>query len=172
VASKKNFKKFLNDLSKEELIKELEKLYSRFPPVKTFYDVDISGDTSFLLSEARRKIENEYFPSKGFGKGRSGEVKKIIDEFAKLSVYPKDVIELYLFRFKMAVKFTKVYGDIDEAFYTSAENAFKKAMLLIQKNGYKEEMRENVKEIVESMGDFGWGFSDTINDFYYTDMKD
>ena len=162
----------MDALSKQELIKELEKLYDKFPQVKTFYDIEISGDTSSLLSEAKRKIKNEYFPSKGFSKARAGELKKIIDEFSKVSIYPKDVIDLLLFRFEMAVKFTKEYGDIDKPFYTSAENVFHKAMILIQKHGYKEEMKEKVKEIVDGVGDFGWGFSDTINNFYYTYMKD
>ncbi|MCW3105994.1 MAG: hypothetical protein JWQ09_500 [Segetibacter sp.] len=172
MSSKEELKKFLNRLGKEELIKEVEKLYSKFPQVKTCYDVELSGDTSLLLSEAKRKIENEYFPSKGLPKARSGEIKKIIDGFAKVSVYPKDVIDLYLFRFEMAVRFTKTYGDIDEPFYNAAENAFKKTLLLIQKHGYKEELKEKVKELVKYSDGLGWGFSDVIKDFYYTYMGD
>jgi hypothetical protein len=168
VASKKELKKFLNDLSKDELIKEFEKLYSKFPQVKTYYDIDLSGDTSLLLSEAKRKIENEYFPSRGFGKARSGEVKKIIDDFSKVSIYPKDVIDLYLFRFHMAVKFTKAYGDIDEPFYDSAYNAFAKALKLIEKHGYKNEFKARCEAIVEELGDIGWGFSDGVQELFYT----
>jgi len=171
VASKKELKKFLNDLSKDELIKEFERLYSKFAQVKTYYDVELSGDTSSLLDEAKRKIENEYFPLRGFGKARSGEVKKIIDEFSKISIYPKDVIELYLFRFQMAVRFTKSFGDIDEPFYNSAYNAFAKALKLIEQHGYENEFKVRCEEILEELGDIGWGFSDGVQSLFYNYFK-
>ena len=49
MASKRDLPKFLNDLTKEELIKEVEKLYQKFDTVKTFYDIEISGDTSEIV---------------------------------------------------------------------------------------------------------------------------
>ena len=42
MASKKELKKFLNELSKNELIKEFEKLYAKFSQVKTYYDIELS----------------------------------------------------------------------------------------------------------------------------------
>jgi hypothetical protein len=172
MASKKEFKKFLSELSKEELVKEIEKLCSKFPLVKTFYDVELSGDTAKLLSEAKRKIENEYFPLRGFGKARSGEVKKIIDDFAKVSIYPKDLIDLYLFRFEMAVKFTNAYGDIDDVFYTSAINVYAKALKLIFHHGYESEFNHRCKLLMEETRNIGWGFSDGVEELYYSHFQD
>ncbi len=172
MSSKKELKKFLNELSKEELVKEVEKLYSKFSQVKTFYDVDLSGDTYALLETAKSKIKNEYFPARGHPKARSGEVKKIIDEFAKISIHPKDVIELYLFRFDMAVMFTNEYGDIDEPFYDSAYNAFAKALKLIEKHDYQNEFKMKCWEIVNSLKPIGWGFSDGVDELYYTYFND
>jgi hypothetical protein len=172
VSSKKELKKFLTELSKDELIKEVEKLYSRFSQVKTFYDVELSGDTSSLLETAKAKIKNEYFPARGFPKARSGEVKKIIDEFAKISIHPKDLIELYLFRFDMAVIFTNLYGDIDEPFYDSAYKAFAKALKLIEEHGHLEELKYRCWGIVNDLQPTGWGFSDAVNELYYTYYND
>ncbi len=168
MSSKKELKKFLKELSKEELIKEVEKLYSKFSPVKTFYDVELSGDTTSLLEKAKIKIKNEYFPARGNPKARSGEVKKIIDEFAKVSVYPKDIIELYLFRFDMAVMFTNIYGDVDEPFYNAAYNAFAKSLKLMEEHGYKNEFKIRCWGIVDDLRETGWGFSDAVRELYTT----
>ena len=162
----------MKDLTREELIKEVEKLYSKFPQVKTFYDVDLTGDTSLLLNTAKSKIKNEYFPVRGNPKARSGEVRKIISEFAKVSVYPKEVIELYLFRFEMAVKFTNTYGDINEPFYDAASNAYAKALKLIEKHGYNSEFKEQCKSLMEETDDIGWGFSDIVRQLYFSHFED
>ncbi|MGI8636392.1 MAG: DUF6155 family protein [Segetibacter sp.] len=172
MSSKKELRIFLNDLSKEELIKEVEKLYSKFPQVKTFYDVDLSGDASALMEVAKSKIKNEYFPARGNPKARSGEVKKIIDEFAKISVHPKDIIELYLFRFHMAIMFTNEWGDIDEPFYDAAYNAFAKALKLIEKHDHQSEYKIKCWDIVNSLKPIGWGFSDGVNELYYRYFND
>lgn len=167
MASKKDFNKFLSTLTKPELIKEIEKLYSKFPAVKTYYEVEISGDTTALLNKAKEQIKNEYFPARGEAKARSSIVKKVIDDFAKISIYPKDIVELHLFRFEMAVKFQDMYGDMDEPFYNSAYNAFSKALSLAEKHGYLQEIKPQIEKIVSIMGDTGWGFSDSINDIFF-----
>ena len=105
MASKRDLTKFLNDLSKEELIKEVEKLYQKFKEVKRYYDIDLGGDTTELVKQIKAKIENEYMPARGFGKARSSFVKKLIDDFAKVSIYPSDLIDVILYRVEIAAEF-------------------------------------------------------------------
>jgi hypothetical protein len=166
MASKKDLTKFLNDLSKEELIKEFEKLYQKFKEVKTFYDIELSGDTTAIVNEVKKKIKNEYMPDRGFGKARSSVVKKLIDDFEKVSIYPKDLVEVNLYRVEMAVEFTEEYGDIDEAFYTSAENAFERTLKLIEKHQLYSEFKLRCKEILHITRNYGWGFYDTLSYLY------
>ena len=166
MASKRELTKFLNDLSKEELIKEFEKLYQKFDNVKTFYDIELSGDTSAIVKKVKDKIKKEYMPDRGFGKARSSEVKKIISEFAKVSIYPRDLIDVILYRVEMAVEFTKEYGDIDMPFYDSAINAFYKVVELIKKEMLENEFKLRCYEIVYSTRNFGWGFYDGLKDAY------
>ena len=99
-------------------------------------------------------------------------VKKVIDEFAKVSIYPKDIAELYLFRFEVAAKFQSCYGDMDEPFYDSAYNAFAKALSLAQKHNYLDEMKEKFLKAIDVMGETGWGFSDGVNQLYYDYYED
>ena len=166
MASKKVLTKFLNDLSKEELIGEFEKLYQKFKEVKTYYDIELSGDTTAIVNEVKKKIKKEYMPERGFGKARSAEVKKIISDFARVSIYQRDLIEVILYRVEMAVLFTKKYGDIDMPFYDAAINAFYKAVELIQKEMLESEFKVRCKSIVDSTSWFGWGFHDELKYAY------
>ena len=130
MASKKDLTKFLSELNKDELIKEIQKLYNKFPIVKTYFEVELSGDTSSLLDKAKEQIKNEFYPKRGEAKARSSILKKVIDDFIKVSIYPKDIVELHLFRFEMAAQFQSDYGDMDEPFYNSACSAFAKASMV------------------------------------------
>ena len=167
MTSKKDLTKFLSELKEGELIKEIQKLYAKFPAVKTYYDVELSGNTSSFFNKAKEQIENEFYPKRGEAKARSSVIKKVIDDFAKISIYPNDIVELYLFRFEKAVQFQNDYGDMDDPFYNSACNAFAKALSLAKKHGYLEEIRLKVEKAIEIMGDTGWGFSDSVNQIYY-----
>ena len=166
MASKRDLTKYLNDLSKEDLIKEVEKLYQKFGDVKTFYDIELSGDTAAIVQKVKDKLKKEYMPDRGFGKARSSEAKKVISEFAKVSIYPRDLIDVILYRVEMAIEFTKTYGDIDMPFYDSAINAFYKAVELIQKEMLEEEFKLRCNEVVYSTRNFGWGFHDGLKYAY------
>ena len=166
MASKRDLTKYLNALSKEELIKEVEKLYQKFKEVKSFYDIELSGYTAAIVQKVKDKIKKEYMPDSGFGKASSSEIKKVIIEFTKVSIYPRDLIDIILYRVEMAIEFTNAYGDIDIPFYNSAVNAFHKALELIQKEMLEEEFKVRCNEIVYSTRKIGWGFHIEIENAY------
>ena len=166
MASKKDLIKYLIDLTKEELEKEVEKLYSKFKEVKTYYAIELSGDTSSIVNEIKAKIKKEYLPDRGYGQARSAVVKKVIDDFAKISIFPIDLIDVILTRVEIAIEFSDKYGDINEAFYASAENAFEKALKLIEKHQLKSDFKLRCKEIVHSTREYGWGFHDELSYLY------
>ena len=166
MASKKDLTKFLVDLTKEELEKEVEKLYVKFKEVKTYYDIELSGDTSAIVNEIKAKIKKEYMPDRGHGQARSSVVKKVIDDFAKVSIFPSDLVDVILYRVEMGIEFSDNYGDINEAFYSSAENAFERALKLIEKHQLHSDFKLRCKEIVYSTRGYGWGFHDELSYFY------
>ena len=160
MASKKDLTKYLVELTKEQLEKEVEKLYSKFKEVKTYYDIELSGATSTIVNEIKVKIKKEYMPDRGYGQARSAVVKKIIDDFAKVSIFPADLIDVILYRVEMAVEFSDNYGDINKAFYASAENSFEIALKLIEKYQLHSDFKLICKEILHSTREYGWGFHD------------
>jgi len=63
--SKRDLKKYLASLPKEELEEQLLSLYEKFGEVKAYYDFVFNPKEDKLEQEAKVKIANEYFPIKG-----------------------------------------------------------------------------------------------------------
>ena len=163
---KREFTKYIKSLDKEALYKELQKLYSKIPEVKKYYEMELSPNTQKIVEQYKKKLKNEYFPSRGYGKARSGASRKIVTDFKKISVHNADLIDLWLYRTEMMVEFTMAYGDIDEAFYNSLASGFDAACILIQKNKLEKQYHIYCQEIMRSLADIGWGVYDDLDDIY------
>ncbi|RZJ60320.1 MAG: hypothetical protein EOO45_24555, partial [Flavobacterium sp.] len=62
--SKRELKKYLSSLPKEELQEQMMALYDKFSDVKAYYDFVFNPKEEKLEQEAKSKIANEYFPIK------------------------------------------------------------------------------------------------------------
>jgi len=163
---KRKLNKYLSSLTEKELIQQIKILYDKFDIVKKYYDLELSEDSQEILEEFKSKIRKEYFPSRGFGSGRSGASRKVISEFKKISIHKKDVVELLLYRTEMMLEYTKEYGDIDEAFYNSLESSFIEACKLIKKESLNTQFRSYCQELISSSSSFGWGVYDSLKYAY------
>lgn len=65
------------------------------------------------------------------------------------------------------VRYTNEFGDIDEPFYTSMENMYRDAMKFIRSEGLESTFRDRGHAIFEDAADTGWGFHETLADFFY-----
>ena len=159
-------KKHLQSLTHDELVEEILKLTKKFKEVKAYYEMDLgdSKQQSVLLNEFKAKLKKQYFPTRGYGDPKASEVRKIISDFKKISVFSFDIADLILYRVELAVKFTNSYGDINERFYTSTETAYEEALKLIQTNNLQEHFRERGLDIQRQTQDIGWGFSYTMRE--------
>ena len=72
-----------------------------------------------------------------------------------------------LFYIETGVSFTVEYGDMWEQYYTALENNFGKAMDFIYKYGFLEELRPRIEKMLAMSENCGWGFPDTLYDYYY-----
>lgn len=154
---KTQLSKYLKEMTKQDLEKEVKKLYTKFKPVKDFYEMELSGDTTQLVKTAKDQIRKEYFPTRGYGKARSSVSRKVISDFKKIAIFQRDVIDLLLYRVEMMLDFTNEYGEITDAFYVSLESSFEEACKLIEKEKLQAEYKNACKMLVNEAKDFGWG---------------
>lgn len=163
---KKEFTKYIKSLDEKGLYKELQKLYSKIPEVAKYYELELSPDTTKIVAEYKKKLKNEYFPSRGYGKARSSISRRIVLDFKKISVHPSDLIDLWLYRTEMMVKYTMSYGDIDEPFYNSLVTGYEAACKIIEKERLQQHYAIYCKEVVEPLSDIGWGVHDDCMEVY------
>ena len=165
--TQKALKTYLNRLTKEELIQNIAELFKRFPAVKDYYQLKFHPeDQAQVASKYKDVIENEFFPSRGFGKARLSVAKKAISDYRKVCTSPADLVDMMLFYVEQGVKFTNAYGDIDEPFYNSMESVYADAVGHIFKHQIFGLFEKRCRKIVTDTSGIGWGFHDGLTEIY------
>ena len=60
--SKRELRKYLKELTKEQLENQITDLYQRFRPVKEYYDFAFNPNENELMEQCRFQISKEYYP--------------------------------------------------------------------------------------------------------------
>lgn len=145
---KKELKKYLDGLSQSELVKEVEKLVSRFKNVQEYYFAELGGDTTQLVGEYKKKLEKAFAMKNMTVTPNMAETNKIIKEFTKISVHVADVIDLMIYKAELCVDLFENWG---HDHFTSVVNSFSTTyghvIQLIRKNGLEDYFRARCKKI-------------------------
>jgi len=152
--SKRDLKKYLAELNKEQLEEQIIELYEKFIPVKTFYDFVFNPKEDKLLQESKTKISHEYFPIKKpnakwrpKAKMRRSVAQKMIKHFIVLGVDPFIIADLMLYNIEIAQTFSSGNFVKQELFYKSMFNSFEQAVNFIISNGILSEFKTRILEI-------------------------
>lgn len=160
-------KRHLKQSSKDELIDDIVKLYSKVESVKDYYQTKLFPQSEGQVVEKYKAIvRNEFFPVRGFGKLRLSEARKAISDYKNICQSEESLVDLMLFYVEMGVKFISTYGDIKESFYSSGESMYEKAVELIVKNEMQEMYEGRCRRIVKEASDTGYGFHDELGYIY------
>jgi Family of unknown function (DUF6155) len=160
-------KQYLRNCDREELITDAAELFKRFPSVKEYYQIKLYPQAQAeVLNKYKKTIEDEFFPTRGFGKARLSIAKKAISDYRKVCDNEVDTIDIMLFYVEQGVKFTLAYGDIDEAFYSSMEGMYQKALSAINELDVKNIFEQRSRKIVTDTSGIGWGFHDTLSEIF------
>lgn len=158
-------------MDKAELISFILEMYGTKKEFAEYLEYYVSPNEKEQFIKAKKIIENEYFPAKGWPKERLSVAKKAISDFSKLKPSPELEAELMIFLVECGCRYTNEYGDISESFYTGMENNFNRALKFIEKHKLLESFRPNAERCVKWASPCGYGFADTIEymfDEYYS----
>lgn len=155
--SKRDLKKYLAELPKEELELQLMALYEKFSEVKTYYNFIFNPKEDKLQQEAKVKIGAEYFPSKGKRpKLRRGVAQKYIKHFLQLGVDPFVVADIMLYNVEIAQTYSASRLIKHETFYKSMFNSYKQAVDYIITNGMMTNYKRRLTVIYEQAMNQKW----------------
>lgn len=166
--SKRALTKYLQGLDKSELEDQVLDLYTRFKPVKEYYNFVFNPKEDKLVEEAKFKIANEYFPLKRRkARARRSVAQKYIKQFLLLGLDPTLTADVMLFNLETAQRFNAKKRINQEAFYKSMFNSFEQAVVFINENGLKAVFSERLREVLEVAWEQEWfnaeGMEDLIN---------
>ncbi|PIF34676.1 hypothetical protein CLU81_5337 [Flavobacterium sp. 9] len=149
--SKRDLKKYLNELSKEQLEEQIIQLYEKFSPVKVYYDFVFNPKEDKLLQECKVKISQEYFPIKKPNSKRRPKAKmrrsvaqKYIKHFILLGVDPFVIADIMLYNIEIAQTYSSQNFIKQELFYKSIFNSFEQAVNFSISNGILSDFRERI----------------------------
>ncbi|TPG37553.1 DUF6155 family protein [Flavobacterium pectinovorum] len=149
--SKRDLKKYLNELSKEQLEEQIIELYEKFSPVKVYYDFVFNPKEDKLLQECKVKISHEYFPIKKpnakwrpKAKMRRSVAQKYIKHFILLGVDPFVIADIMLYNIEIAQTYSSQNHIKQELFYKSMFNSFEQAVNFSISNGILSDFKERI----------------------------
>jgi Zn-dependent M32 family carboxypeptidase len=155
--SKRDLKKYLSSLDKEQIEEQFLELYDKFSEVKTYYDFVFNPKEEKLLGEAKAKISNEYFPIKTKrAKLRRSTAQKIIKHFLMLGVDPFAVADVMLFSLEAAQKYSARREMRYASFYKSMLNSFEQAVNYAIVNGIVAEFKPRIMDIFDEVKRQKW----------------
>jgi hypothetical protein len=148
--SKRDLKKYLNELSKPQLEEQLVELYDKFKDVKVYYDFVFNPNERNLVKDAKLKISNEYFPIRGKRpKMRRSVAQKFIKHFISLGVDSFIIVDVMLYTIEIAQTLSSKKQINNEAFYKSMLNSYEQAISFMIEKGILDDFKSRVVDIKE-----------------------
>ncbi|WP_026729828.1 DUF6155 family protein [Flavobacterium denitrificans] len=161
--SKRDLKKYLAELTKEQLEEQLIELYEKFSPVKVYYDFVFNPKEDKLLQESKVKISHEYFPIKKPGarwrpkaKMRRSVAQKIIKHFISLGVDSFIIADLMLYNIEIAQTYSSQNLIKQELFYKSMFNSFEQAINFLISNSILSDYKARINAIYDETVQQKW----------------
>jgi Family of unknown function (DUF6155) len=164
---KRELRKHLQGLTQEQLVNHLLHLGESFKDVQAYLqNVVHPADDETVRARYGQVVENEFFPKYGYGKARLSVARKAVTDYRKVAASVEGPADLMLVYVEMGVRYTRTYGDIDEAFYRSVESMYGSALQWIVKHGLDHAFRSRAEAVLTATRRMGYGFHDTLADIF------
>jgi hypothetical protein len=156
------------DWPKPALIALVKDLHDASPENRDFlrarFDAETSGGEA--LEKYRRKIVEQFFPQRGFGKLKLAEARKAIRDYRKATGNVAGTIDLMLTYVENGTEFTRQFGDINEAYYNSLESALNEMVNLLCGEGRELylQFRDRLTRVEQLANHIGWGYGDCVRE--------
>ena len=158
-----DLKKALKTLDKDQVIALITELYKKNKAAQEYLDFYVQPNERERFEKYRIKVVEAFFPKRGY-QLRLREGKQAISDFQKLEPAAELLTDLLLVYVETGVRFTNEYGDINEAFYTSLENTYAKALSLMRQEKLLAQFADRTAQVVRDTSGIGWGFHDYLSE--------
>lgn len=166
--SKRELKKYLKDLTKEQLEEQILDLYTRFKEVKEYYDFAFNPKENELMEQCRFQISKEYFPvSSRKARMRRSVAQKWIKKLILLDADVSMLADVMFFNIEIAQSFAAEHIIRQDSFFTSMYKSYDEALRFVSEKGILNEFRGRIQKIAGDAWDQKWpnrrAFEDTAD---------
>ena len=162
--SKRDLKKYVAELDKNQLEEQLLELYDKFKEVKVYYNFVFNPNEKNLIKDAKIKIANEYFPIRGKRpKMRRSVAQKFIKHFVLLGVDPFLIADVLFYNIEVAQTFTAERLVTSDLFYKSMLLSFQQSLTFLIEKGILSDFKNRVVAIKNQAESQNWSNSYEFN---------
>lgn len=158
------------------LIELIKKLYDSSKANRDFIHANCFAEEAgeATMASYRRKIVDQFFPARGFGKLKLSVARKAIRDYGKATGNIFGIAELMMIYVENGAQFTCQYGDIDERFYSSVESVLEEfaELLRAKDRSLYPKFKSRLEKIEQLTENIGWGFHDYISEVVWSLEKD
>lgn len=165
-------KRYLKNLLHQQLVEEIVELFGKFPVVRDYYQIKIGGgEGPEILRKYKAIIDNEFFPSRGLGKGRLSAARKAISDFKKICQTHPLLADLTLYSVERALEYARTYGGVDESFAGGLVRMYDRAVGVIVRHNLREVFQARCEKLTEE-ADIGHGVDALFDEIYFAAYGD
>jgi len=155
--SKRELKKYLKDLTKDQLEEQILDLYDRFKEIKEFYDFAFNPRENELMEQCRFQISKEYYPAKGKkAKLRRSVAQKWIKKLILLDADPSLLADIMFFNIEIAQTYSGEHIIRQDSFFTSIAKSFNEALKFVSEKGILNDFKGRIQKIAGDAWDQKW----------------
>jgi len=155
--SKRELRKYLKELTKEQLEDQIIDLYERFKPVKEYYDFAFNPKENELMEQCRFQISKEYYPiGSRKAKMRRSVAQKWIKKLMLFDADASLLADVMLFNIEIALTFSGEHIIRQESFFTSMYKSFDETLRFVSEKGILEEFKGRIEKIADDTCDQKW----------------
>ena len=157
----------LAELGKPALLRLIKELFNASAENQAFLATRFAGANTQadVLEPYRKRIVDQFFPARGFGKLGLREARKAITDYRRATKDLVGTLELMLVYVENGTRFTNEYGDIEESFYNSMESMLLEAAKLVRSHPeFYPQFQERFQSLVRETSGIGWGYHDTVTE--------
>jgi len=160
-----------DEWSKPALVALLKDIHDALPDARDFLMARVQAEEGggAALEKYRRKIVEQFFPTRGFGKLKLADARKAIRDYRKATGNLMGTIDLMLTYVENGTEFTWQFGDINASFYDSLASVLSEMAQLLLREGPElyPKVRERIQRLTTHASSIGWGYGDELRDQVY-----
>jgi uncharacterized protein YceK len=155
--SKRELRKYLKELTKDQLEDQIIEVYNRFKEVKEYYDFAFNPRENVLMEQCRFQISKEYYPvNNRKAKMRRSVAQKWIKKLLLLDADASLVADVMFFNIEIAQSFSGEHIIRQETFFTSLYKSFDEALRFVSEKGVIGDFKGRIVKIAGDAWDQQW----------------